>query len=171
MFQPPLLSSDLIDSGGKHRSPGTKLKDLERSNLNLKLRLDASHRTTQRVVEDETKRLLQSKVETDGASHVPYSSSYSSAFPPSIPRLFGSSSSASIRTPFARNTENDVQLESNLRSERQAALALAQHDSKVIKDLEIEITHLKSKRESEQSLNAELVIMRRAITRRVERFA
>ena len=68
-----------------------------------------------------------------------------------------SASSSSIKNPFTRNAENDVQLESNLRSERQAAMALAEHDSKIIKDLEDEVANLKNKRESEQRLNGELV--------------
>lgn len=50
---------------------------------------------------------------------------------------------------------NSLQLEENLKRERQAALAIAQHDMAVIKQLEKEIERLNSQHESDSALVAE----------------
>ena len=119
MFQPPLLASDLMSD----RSPEAMRRELDRANLDLKLRQEASARTRKRVIELEAELRDSSRV--------------------------------SAKQPATLVSAHQIQ--SNLKSDRQAAYALAQHDSVLINDLEKEVRHLQGKREKEQKLNAELI--------------
>lgn len=157
MFEEPMLFAESACEEAAVHSLETKNAELERTIFDLKMRLYylSSNRTggdddsLSSMLREKDAELLSMKDMNDAGKR--------RIFDLENEVLLLKTSQTGASQSSSAILQQQLQLEHSLRSERQAAIAIAEHDNGIIADLESELERAKKKRDEDKRIISELV--------------